>query len=48
MDDPSLPIAEEMIEKRRRKPLLPVKGKDKFEGFREPNDEEWVPEPPTY
>ena len=47
-DDPSQPIADEMIERRRRKPILQPKGKDKFDGFKERDDEEFVPEPPTY
>jgi hypothetical protein len=38
-----------MKNKRRRKPLLQLKGKDRFEGFRDyTDDDDWVPEPPTY
>jgi len=47
-DDPAAPIADEMQDKRRRKPILASPGKDKFEGFKERDDLEYVPEPPTY
>jgi hypothetical protein len=47
-DDPAAPIAEELKEKRRRKPLLPLNGPDKFEDYKEREDVEFVPEPPTY
>jgi hypothetical protein len=45
-DEASQPIAEEMLFRPKR---FKPKERDKFEGFRDrQDDEDWVPEPPKY
>lgn len=47
--DPSQPIADEMVEKRRRAPPMILRRDDKLRDYKErTEDQDFCPEPPTY
>lgn len=47
--DPAQPIADEMVERRRRTPPVMLRRDDKLRDYKERTEEaDWVPEPPTY